>query len=118
MVLADDAGKRATVSALLEGIPSRPSGNADTEAERLARRAVRRAKFTEAVRERAVLVLQRSFRGHKARCTVRGWARVVDPSDGDIYWFNVTTGVSSWFPPGSKEDGEVGDEQGDSAAVA
>ena len=70
------------------------------------------------MRSRAALVLQRSFRGHKARRTVRGWARVVDPVDGDIYWFNVASGISSWFPPGvGEEEGEEGNAEGDSVDI-
>lgn len=47
---------------------------------------------------RAALELQRSYRGHRARSLVRNWTRVVD-DDGDIYWFNTKTGVSTWLPP-------------------
>jgi hypothetical protein len=48
----------------------------------------------------AAALFQRVYRGRLARKLTAGWVRVVDPSDGDIYWYNTLTEVSSWVPPG------------------
>lgn len=52
---------------------------------------------------KAAMALQRVMRGWKARRLVKGWARVVDDADGDIFWYNAQTKTSSWFPPGRSE---------------
>ena len=48
---------------------------------------------------RAAVMLQKVFRGHQERRLVSNWKRVVDEDDGDIYYFNIKTGTSSWHPP-------------------
>ena len=35
----------------------------------------------------------------------KGWAETVDEASGDVYYYNETTGVTSWKRPG----GEAGD---------
>lgn len=51
----------------------------------------------------AISMLQKVVRGYRVRKLVRGWIRVVDKTDGDIYWYHKPTKTSSWFPPGHKE---------------
>lgn len=29
---------------------------------------------------------------------------MVDPNDGDVYWYHSGAGASSWFPPGVDPD--------------
>jgi WW domain len=57
--------------------------------------------------ESASRLLQRVARGFLARRAVRNWQKVVDKEDGDVYWFNAATGVSSWYPPGRDPDVHV-----------
>jgi len=52
----------------------------------------------------ARLLLQNAARRFLARRCVVGWVRCVDEDDGDIYWFNEVTGVSSWWPPGHDDN--------------
>lgn len=59
--------------------------------------------------ERAALTLQRVARGHQTRLKLRGWTRVI-ADDGDIYWYNVESKQSSWFPPASGEADDEGDD--------
>ena len=48
----------------------------------------------------AALAIQRVARGFLLRRAVRGWQRIVDKGDGDVYWYHAGRGQSSWVPPG------------------
>jgi hypothetical protein len=56
---------------------------------------------------KAAALIQRLMRGRLARKVVRGWVRVVDKADGDVYWYNTEKKTSSWFPPGRTETGAI-----------
>jgi hypothetical protein len=74
-------------------------GRPQTEAALTAARAEKSDGIINA--DRLAKVVQRIVRGHRARKLVRGWIRCIDEENGDIYWFNTVTGVSSWFAPGA-----------------
>ena len=65
-----------------------------------------RPKFVPTVRYtarhmRAGKTLTRVGRGFLARLMVRGWQKVFDDADGDVFWYHAGRGESSWYPPGS-----------------
>jgi hypothetical protein len=49
--------------------------------------------------ERAAAMLQRVYKGSKVRRALKGWMKVVDTSDGDVFFRNVHTGELSWELP-------------------
>ena len=114
---------RSTVEAELERswdtfaakLPARQANAIREETAKLAKREAARSRAR--TREHQAILNQRRHRGHGSSAGRAGgqWEEAIDPATGKTYWFQRSTGLSTWEQPqdnggGRAEEGELDDD--------